>query len=161
MAARPLVPECRRRPVGAAVALVLVTAMVMAAGCTERAPDTQIPGIITTASTIALTDRELAERSIIDAEGQIHKADREIGWFKGNESTRIDSQLPAIITKREVAVSYVSTAQDDIANGDYTGARQKAGEAYEKANESYNDALKRQHEYFHSCPGGLFSRCID
>jgi len=35
MTARPLVPDCRRRLVSAAVALVLLLALVMAAGCSR------------------------------------------------------------------------------------------------------------------------------
>jgi hypothetical protein len=91
-------------------------------------------------------DKAWAEFEVAAAQVPITNVDAIITWFKGNSSTANDQQLPAIITKREVAVSYVSTANDDIASGSYAQARQKAQDAFLKANESYTEALARQKE---------------
>ncbi|MDD1695551.1 MAG: hypothetical protein LUQ54_01505 [Methanoregula sp.] len=89
-------------------------------------------------------DKAWAENEVTLAQVPINNVDAIISWFKGNSSTANDQQLPAIITKREVAVSYVSNANDDIADGNYAQARVKAQEAFSKGNESYTDALARQ-----------------
>jgi hypothetical protein len=89
-------------------------------------------------------DKAWAENEVAAAQVPITNVDAIIGWFKGNSSTANDNQLPAIVAKREVAVSYLSNAMDDIANGKYSQARVKAQDAYLKANESYVDALARQ-----------------
>jgi hypothetical protein len=89
-------------------------------------------------------DKAWAEYEVAAAQVPITNVDAIIAWFKGNSSTANDQQLPTIITKREVAVSYVSTANDDIADGSYPQARQKAQDAFLKANESYTEALARQ-----------------
>jgi hypothetical protein len=99
-------------------------------------------------------DRAWAESEVTNAAIPINNVDAIIGWFRGNASTANDNQLPAIIAKREVAVSYISTANDEISNGNYAQARNKAVEAFNKGNESYTDALKRQYDIEH---GGLFS----
>src|SRR5665647_2280677 len=78
------------------------------------------------------------------AQVPINNVDAIIGWFKGNASTANDQQLSTIITMREVAVSYISNANDNIAQGNYAQARQKAQDAFAKGNESYTDALARQ-----------------
>lgn len=90
-------------------------------------------------------DKAWAESEVAAAQVPINNVDSVIAWFNGNQSTASDPQLPAIITKREVAVSYISTANDDIANGNYDQARSKAQDAFSKANESYTDALARQY----------------
>jgi len=89
-------------------------------------------------------DKAWAENEVAAAQVPITNVDAIIGWFKGNSSTANDNQLPAIVAKREVAVSYLSNANDDIANGKYSQARVKAQDAYLKANESYIEALARQ-----------------
>jgi hypothetical protein len=89
-------------------------------------------------------DRAWAENEVANAGIPITNVDNIIQWFKANQSTRDDAQLPAIIAKREVAVSYISTANDEISNGQYEQARAKAQEAFNKGNESYTDALARQ-----------------
>ena len=89
-------------------------------------------------------DKAWAENEVATAQVPITNVDAIIGWFKGNSSTANDNQLPAIVAKREVAVSYLSNALDDIANGKYSQARVKAQDAYLKANESYTEALARQ-----------------
>jgi hypothetical protein len=89
-------------------------------------------------------DRAWAEYDVANAQIPINNVDGVIAWFKGNQSTANDAALPPIITKREVAVSYISTANDEIANGNYAQARTKAEEAFAKGNESYTDALVLQ-----------------
>jgi hypothetical protein len=87
-------------------------------------------------------DKAWAENEIAAAQVPINNVDTIIAWFKGNASN--DQQLPTIITKREVAVSYISNANDNIAGGNYAQARQKAQDAFAKGNESYTEALARQ-----------------
>ena len=99
-------------------------------------------------------DRAWADNEVTNAQIPINNVDAVIAWFKGNQSTADDVQLPTIITKREVAVSYISAANDDISNGNYAQARAKAQDAFNKGNESYTDSLKRQYDIEH---GGLFS----
>ncbi len=105
-----------------------------------------------TAATTAIKDGETAldkawaEYEVAAAQVPINNVDAIIAWFKGNSSTANDQQLPTIITKREVAVSYVSNANDHIAEGNFAQARQKAQDAFLKGNESYTEALARQKE---------------
>ena len=89
-------------------------------------------------------DRAWAENELANAQIPINNVDNVIQWFKANASTRDDNQLPAIIAKREVAVSYLVTAQDEINNGNYDQARSKAQDAFNKGNESYTDALAQK-----------------
>ncbi len=97
-------------------------------------------------------DRAWAEMEVTNAQIPINNVDNVIAWFKGNQSTKDDAQLQSIITKREVAVSYLVTANDDISSGNYAQARTKAQDAFSKGNESYTDALKRQYDIEH---GGI------
>ncbi|HUT37873.1 MAG TPA: hypothetical protein VMW77_01060 [Methanoregula sp.] len=102
------------------------------------------------AATVAIADGETAldkawaENEVAAAQVPINNVDAVIMWFKGNTSTANDQQLPTIITKREVAVSYLSNAQDAISDGNYAQARVKAQDAFAKGNESYTEALARQ-----------------
>jgi len=89
-------------------------------------------------------DRAWAESELANAQIPINKVDEIIAWFRSNTSTRDNPQLPTIITKREVAVSYLVTAQDEINNGNYDQARAKAQDAFNKGNESFTDALDLQ-----------------
>jgi hypothetical protein len=105
-----------------------------------------------TAATAAIKDGDTslekawAEYDVAAAQVPINNVDAIIAWFKGNTSTANDQQLPTIITKREVAVSYISNANDNIAEGNFVQARQKAQDAFLKGNESYTEALARQKE---------------
>jgi len=110
-------------------------------------------------------DRAWAENEVANANIPINNVDNVIQWFKTNKSTSDDVQLPAIIAKREVAVSYLSTANDEISNGNYAQARVKAQDAFNKGNESYTDALARkkvvesgwfQLPSLPKVPGGIF-----
>ena len=87
------------------VLMLVMVVVLLAAGCAEQmAQGTQTVTITSAIPTIALTDKELAEKSVADAKEQIQEADMEINWFKGNVSTRDDQQLPAIIAKRQLCV---------------------------------------------------------
>jgi hypothetical protein len=88
-----------------------------------------------------LLDKAWAEKEISDAQGPINNVDVLIANFQANSSTSSDARLSEIITKREVAVSYISAANDALTNGNFAQARAKAEDAYSKGNESYNDAL--------------------
>jgi len=91
-------------------------------------------------------DRAWAENEVASAQVPITNVDTIIAWFKGNQTTANDVQLPAIVAKREIAVGYLSNANDAINSGTYDVARSKAQEAFAKGNESYTDALARQME---------------
>ena len=110
-------------------------------------------------------DKAWAEKEVAAAQLPINNVDAVIAWFKGNKTTAEDSQLSAIVSKREVAVGYISTANDQIASGEYSQARSKAQEAFTKGNESYTDALARQKQLMSGwsfslpqipIPGGIF-----
>ncbi|MFA6363617.1 hypothetical protein [Methanoregula sp.] len=115
----------------------------------QSLPSTQysdaLNNINTAISTISdggtLLDKAWAEKDISEAQGPINNVDSLIAYFQGNTSTSTDARLSEIITKREVAVSYISAANDALTNGNFAQARAKAGDAYSKGNESYNDAL--------------------
>jgi len=91
-------------------------------------------------------DMAWAEKDVADAQVPINNVDALITYFKVNKSMGSDARVTQIVTKREIAVSYISNANDDITNGLYTQARSKAVDAYTKGNESYNDALDLKKE---------------
>ena len=109
-------------------------------------------------------DRAWAESEVANAQVPINNVDAVIAWFKGNQSTASDAQLSAIVAKREVAVNYISNANDEISSGNFELARTKAAEAFSKGNESYTDALARQKQLMSGwqlpslpkVPGGIF-----
>ena len=86
-------------------------------------------------------DKAWAESEVLNSQTPIANVDKEIAWFKGNKSTAELPELSPIISKREIAVSYISTANDEIETGNYALARTKAAEAFSKGNESYTDAI--------------------
>ncbi|MGB7787407.1 hypothetical protein [Methanoregula sp.] len=94
-------------------------------------------------------DKSWAEMVVANAQGPVTNADGIIAWFKGNTSTANDPQLSSIVTEREIAVSYISNANDFITNGNYDQARSKAQQAYNEGNQSYTDALARQYTLTH------------
>jgi hypothetical protein len=110
-------------------------------------------------------DKAWAQSVVTDAQTPINNVDNVIAWFKGNTSTASDSQLPAIIAKRELAVGYLSTANDDITSGNFDAARSKAQDAKTTGNESYTDALAEQYKVTHGFDivgliGGILSSGI-
>ncbi len=112
-----------------------------------------------------LLDKAWAEKEVADAQVPINNVDSMINYFQGNKSTADDPKLSPIISKREVAASYISAANDAISTGNYVLARSKASDAFSKGNESYNDALtfKKQVESGFNpfaAIGGLFSSSV-
>ena len=106
-------------------------------------------------------DKAWAESEVDNSNIPIANVDAVIAWFKGNKSTADNAELSPIISKREIAVSYISTANDEVANGNYAQARSKAAEAFAKGNESYTDALTLQYKVSHGFDlggmiGGIF-----
>jgi outer membrane murein-binding lipoprotein Lpp len=146
-------------PLRTTLALLLLLSLLLVAGCMEKANTTPISPAVPTLS-IAQSDKELAEQTIAVAEAQIKKVDDIVRWFKENASTRDDPQLAPFIVKREIAMSYIVSAEDEIANGNFSQACSKATDAYSKANESYTDALKRQYEIEPHCRGGFMVGCM-
>lgn len=108
---------------------------------------------LTTATTLmsegeVALDKAWAESEVLSSQEPIVNVDKQIAWFKGNKSTAELPELQPIISKREIAVSYISTANDEIASGNFALARSKAADAFSKGNESYTDALtlRKKHE---------------
>jgi hypothetical protein len=89
-------------------------------------------------------DRAWAENEVNNAQIPINNVDNVIAWFRANASTKDDVPLQTIMTKREVAVGYLVTANDEISKGNFDQARVKAQDAFNKGNESYTDALARK-----------------
>ena len=87
-----------------------------------------------------LLDKAWAEKEVSDAQVPLNNVDAVISYIKPNISST-DPRLSPIISKREVASGFLSTANDEIFAGNYERARNKATEAFTKGNESYNDAL--------------------
>ncbi len=85
-------------------------------------------------------DKAWAEKAVADAQVPITNVDQVINYVKPNISST-DPRLSPIISKREIAWGFISTANDEIFTGNYERAREKAEEAYTKGNESYTDAL--------------------
>ena len=118
----------------------------------QSLPSTQytdaLNALTTATSTIAngetLLDKSWAESEITTAQGPVNNVDALIAYFQGNSSTANDPRLSTVITEREIAVSYISAANDFVTTGDYASARSKAQQAYTEGNQSYNDALTFQ-----------------
>ena len=106
---------------------------------------TALNDLTTAASTISdgetLLDKAWAESEIATAQGPVNNVDALIAYFQGNSSTANDARLSTVITEREIAVSYISAANDFVTGGNYASARSKADQAYTEGNQSYNDAL--------------------
>jgi len=104
--------------------------------------------ISTATSTISngetLLDKAWAESEISAAQGPINNVDQLIAYFQGNASTANDARLSTVINEREIAVSYISTANNFVTTGNYASARSEAEQAYTEGNQSYNDALTFQ-----------------
>jgi hypothetical protein len=92
-----------------------------------------------------LLDKAWAEKEVSDAQVPLNNVDAVISYIKPNISST-DPRLSPIISKREVASGFLSTANDEIFAGNYERARNKATEAFTKGNESYNDALDLKKE---------------
>ncbi len=117
--------------------------------------------ISTATSTISngetLLDKSWAEAEITTAQGPVNNVDGLIAFFQGNSSTANDARLSTIINEREIAVSYISSANDFISSGNYASARSKAEQAYTEGNQSYNDALSFQASISQNPLAGIIS----
>lgn len=91
-----------------------------------------------------LLDKAWAESEISTAQQPVNNVDQLIAFFQSNTSTANDARLSTVITEREIAVSYISAANDFVTSGNYASARSKAEQAYTEGNQSYNDALAFQ-----------------
>ncbi|RXE55880.1 hypothetical protein ABH15_06590 [Methanoculleus taiwanensis] len=119
-----------------------------AADAIERAKTasaTQAATLLATAKTnmdsaANLLEKAWAEKDVGDAAATIQQVDDLITYFKDNRSMGSDARVVAIITKRESAVQYYTTASDELTRGNYAAAKTKAADAETKATEALNDA---------------------
>jgi len=88
-----------------------------------------------------LLDRALAERDINNAQVSISQISDLITYFTVNRSITNDPRLAVVIAKKESADQYLSSARDLFASGNYAFSREKAKAAFDKGNESLNDAI--------------------
>ena len=84
-------------------------------------------------------DMGAAQKTIADAKEAIDRTDEWITYFKTNKSMETDPRLAPIITKREFAAEYASSAQELFDQSKFSDARAKAEEANKKATEVFND----------------------
>jgi hypothetical protein len=96
-------------------------------------------------------DKAWAEKSVADAEIPLQQTDQIISWYEGNKSTADDEKLPSIIAQRDLVASALSSAKDDIANGNYSEARAEARDAYQEGNASFHQALTCQYQLTSCC----------
>ena len=88
-----------------------------------------------------LMDRAWAEKAINDAQAVIANTNEHITYFTVNRSITNDPRLAIVIVKKESADQYLSSAKDLLNTGNYAFSRVKAKEAFDKGNESLNDAI--------------------
>jgi len=88
-----------------------------------------------------LMDRAWAEKAIGDAQVIITNTSGQITYFTVNRSITNDPRLTIVIAKKESAEQYLSSAHDLLNAGNYAFARVKAKSAFDKGNESLNDAI--------------------
>ena len=96
-------------------------------------------------------DRTWAEKEVADAQVPINNVDNVIAGIKTN--CTYPPQVAEIIRKRELAVSYLTTANDKIAEGNYSAARENADIALALGNESYTNALEYKKMISQTTPG--------
>lgn len=95
---------------------------------------------------LSFMDMGLAQKQIADAKEAIDRTDEWITYFRTEKEMSTDPRLAPIITKREFAAEYASSAQDLYDDGKYSDAREKAEDANEKATEVFNDTQKLNEE---------------
>ena len=88
-----------------------------------------------------LLDKGWAENEIANAQAPIAKTNDLITYFTVNKSITNDPRLSIVIAKKESAEQYLSSARDLHYLGNYAFSRVKAKEAFDKGNESLNDAI--------------------
>jgi hypothetical protein len=102
-----------------------------------------------------LLEKAWAEKEIENAQAPITKTNDLITYFKVNMSVTNDPRLAIVIAKKESAEQYLSSAKDLLNTGNFEFSRQKSKEAFNKGNESLNDALNFKLELTKS--GGALS----
>jgi hypothetical protein len=98
-----------------------------------------------------LLDKAWAEKEVADAQVPINNVDNVIAGIKTNCTSPI--QVAEIIRNRELAVSYLVSADDQIAAGNYSAARENADIALALGNESYTNALEYKKMISQTTPG--------
>jgi len=88
-----------------------------------------------------LLDKASAEKELENAQAPIIKTNELIMFFTVNKSITSDPRLAIVIAKKESAEQYLSSAKDLHQMGNYAFSRVKAKEAFDKGNESLNDAI--------------------
>ncbi|HWQ66513.1 MAG TPA: hypothetical protein VN372_06555 [Methanospirillum sp.] len=91
-------------------------------------------------------DMGVCAKTIADAKEAIDRTDEWISYFKTEKNMGTDPRLAPIITKREFAAEYASSAQELYDQGKYTEARKKAEDASEKAIEVFNETQNLNNE---------------
>lgn len=87
-------------------------------------------------------DKAWAQKEVADAQVPITQTDSLITWIRPNAtSSEYKSELSEISTQKDLATGLIDDANDAISAGNYDSARTKADSAFQKANESYTNAL--------------------
>lgn len=89
-----------------------------------------------------LLDKAWAEKAIADVNTIFIQTNDHITYFTVNRSITTDPRLAIVIAKKESADQYLSTAKDLLNAGNYPLSRIKAKDAFDKGNESLNEAIK-------------------
>jgi hypothetical protein len=100
-------------------------------------------------------DRASAEKEVADAQELITKPDAIIAQFPiGGRPSDLQNSAGflAMISNREIAVQYLSTANDQIAAGNYSAAHESIGIALALGNQSYASGLEYQKLKFQPTP---------
>lgn len=122
--------------------LIAAQAAILAARSLDfsKAQDTlnNVTGLIDDGET--LLDRAWAEKAINEAQATITQTTDQINYFTVNRSITNDPRLSIVVVKKESADQYLTSAKDFFNAGNYELARVKAMDAFNKGNESLNDA---------------------
>jgi hypothetical protein len=84
-------------------------------------------------------DMGVAQKKIADAKEAIDRTDEWITYFKKDRSMDADPRLAPIVTKREFAAEYLSSAQELFEQKKYNDARSKAEDADKKATDVFDE----------------------
>ncbi len=90
----------------------------------------------------ALLNKETTQKQISGVDSSIAQTDELITYFKVNRSMSNDARLAPILAEQERAQDLLSDAKDQMNQGNFDSARQKADEASVKATAAYNSALE-------------------
>ncbi|MHC1627121.1 MAG: hypothetical protein ACXQTN_07310 [Methanoculleaceae archaeon] len=95
---------------------------------------------------LLLLDEAWTEFEINRAEGIISEVDENIDFFVNNRSMGNDARVINIITKRESAGQYLTSARDYFNQNEFIRARTCAADAYQKGMEAYNLSVDLREE---------------